>query len=69
MDHYDDKPKEIAIYQTVCENMPDPIVLCRLVDLISTRISMSPCLLIPMQLVYFLMISPLQHKYDYPPVD
>jgi hypothetical protein len=25
--------------------------------------------LIPMQLVYFLMISPLQHKYDYPPVD
>jgi hypothetical protein len=38
----DDKPKEIAIYQTVCENMPDPKVLCRLVDLISTRISMSP---------------------------
>ena len=37
----DDKPKEIAIYQTVCENMPDPNVLCRLVDLISTRISMS----------------------------
>jgi hypothetical protein len=25
----------------VCENMPDPQVLCRLVDLISTRISMS----------------------------
>jgi hypothetical protein len=33
---------QIAIYQTVCENMPDPKVLCRLVDLISTRISMSP---------------------------
>jgi hypothetical protein len=35
----EDKPKEIAIYQTVCENMPDPNVLCRLVDLISTRLN------------------------------
>jgi hypothetical protein len=35
----DDKPKEIAIYQTVCENMPDPIVLCRLVDLIGLIIT------------------------------
>jgi hypothetical protein len=32
-------------------------------------IKFESCLLIPMQLVYFLMISPLQHKYDYPPVD
>ena len=42
MSKKDDKPTEITIYQTVCENMPDPNVLCRLVDLISTRISMSP---------------------------
>ena len=32
-------------------------------------IKFESCLLIPLQLVYFLMISPLQHKYDYPPVN
>jgi tryptophan 2,3-dioxygenase len=33
--------KDIAVYQAVFKRLPDPQVLCRLVDLISTRISMT----------------------------
>lgn len=41
MTNKDDKPKDIAVYQAVFKRLPDPQVLCRLVDLISTRISMT----------------------------
>ncbi|VDI07950.1 Hypothetical predicted protein [Mytilus galloprovincialis] len=37
----DDKPRDIALYLAVTKGLPDPQVLCKLVTLISTRVSMS----------------------------
>ncbi|CAC5378523.1 Tyrosine-protein phosphatase non-receptor type 11,Tyrosine-protein phosphatase non-receptor type 13,Tyrosine-protein phosphatase corkscrew,Tyrosine-protein phosphatase non-receptor type 6 [Mytilus coruscus] len=37
----DDKAREIALYLAVTKGLPDPQVLCKLVNLISTRVSMS----------------------------
>ncbi|XP_052064146.1 receptor-type tyrosine-protein phosphatase mu-like [Mytilus californianus] len=41
MSRKDEKSKEIVIYYAVCSGYPKPSVLCKLVNLISTRVSMS----------------------------
>ncbi|CAG2218792.1 Tyrosine-protein phosphatase 1,Tyrosine-protein phosphatase non-receptor type 13,Tyrosine-protein phosphatase non-receptor type 7 [Mytilus edulis] len=37
----DDKPRPIVLFQVICKSIPDPAVLCKLADLISTRATMS----------------------------
>ncbi|XP_063400014.1 receptor-type tyrosine-protein phosphatase gamma-like [Mytilus trossulus] len=37
----DDKPRSIVLFQVICKSIPDPAVLCKLADLISTSATMS----------------------------
>ncbi|XP_052066367.1 receptor-type tyrosine-protein phosphatase alpha-like [Mytilus californianus] len=37
----EDKPRQVVLYQAICSSIPDPAVLCKLADLISTRATMS----------------------------
>ncbi|XP_076113929.1 receptor-type tyrosine-protein phosphatase gamma-like [Mytilus galloprovincialis] len=37
----DDKPRQIVLFQAICNSIPDPAVLGKLADLISTRATMS----------------------------
>ncbi|XP_052077938.1 receptor-type tyrosine-protein phosphatase T-like isoform X2 [Mytilus californianus] len=36
-----DKPRQVVLLQVVCNKIPDPVALCKLADLISTRVAMS----------------------------
>ncbi|XP_052066368.1 receptor-type tyrosine-protein phosphatase alpha-like [Mytilus californianus] len=37
----DEKPRQVVLFQAICSSIPDPAVLCKLADLISTRATMS----------------------------
>ncbi|OPL33933.1 hypothetical protein AM593_06966, partial [Mytilus galloprovincialis] len=37
----DDKPRQVVLFQAICNSIPDPAVLGKLADLISTRATMS----------------------------